>query len=118
MKSTKKAYKEFLQSLFWINLSDACKARAGRVCEQCGWDRRLEAHHKVYRAEWTDTKLEDLICLCATCHQRAHGITLPVPKRKKVRWHKRKKPTRAKRRRGVRSGNFVKRMGHIIYAPI
>lgn len=43
--------------------------RAGGVCEDCGDDDRLEAHHVIPRALGGSHDLENLRLLCWECHQ-------------------------------------------------
>lgn len=78
--STSEEYKEFLASVFWANLSDSCKHRAGRKCERCGSKHMLQAHHRFYRDDWYSTQLGDLECLCRDCHKKEHGIKVKVKK--------------------------------------
>lgn len=71
-------YAEFLQSPLWIGLRDACKERDRWRCVVCNRKNRLEAHHKIYRGEWAETTLDDLVTLCRFCHAREHGLKLPA----------------------------------------
>lgn len=68
----RRAYREFLRSSFWKELSAAKKDGVGK-CERCGITEGLEAHHLVYRRDWYETHLEDLEVLCSDCHSKAHG---------------------------------------------
>lgn len=47
----KQAYREFLGTDFWKELSAAAIARDGK-CVRCGDEKRLQAHHKFYRKDW------------------------------------------------------------------
>ena len=47
--------------------------RAGGACEGCGKRDRLEVHHLHYQTMWAETP-DDLVAVCKTCHDRAHGI--------------------------------------------
>lgn len=73
LRNYKKEYAEFLKGSFWKSLRSACLARDGHECVKCGKKKKLQAHHKKYRA-WMETKLEDLITLCESCHGLTHGI--------------------------------------------
>lgn len=66
-----KAYREFIKSAFWIELSAARRSLVNG-CERCGSGDRLQCHHKFYRSNWYDTQPEDLIVLCRRCHAKVH----------------------------------------------
>ena len=70
----RKAYREFLKTEFWINISKFKRSQVG-MCESCGSPEHLQCHHKFYRENWFDTRLEDLVVLCRSCHRKEHGIT-------------------------------------------
>lgn len=97
-------YAEFLKSQFWAEVSSRCKELAGWKCEKCGRDIGLNAHHKVYRNDWYETKIEDLICLCYQCHGKEHGrkmpsvLPQPIPKGKMnfKQWKRKKKEEKRK----------------------
>lgn len=72
--SGREAYKKFLKSQFWLELSSNKKALVDK-CERCGSREFLECHHLFYRPDWYDTKLEDLEVLCKKHHRKAHGYT-------------------------------------------
>lgn len=40
-----------------------------------------EVHHIVYRSHGGPDTLENLICLCSACHDRAHSVAKPPIKR-------------------------------------
>lgn len=65
-------YANYLASHSWQDKAEAAKKRAGYTCLLCMSPHRLEVHHRTYDRlgnEWP----EDLVVLCATCHQRHHG---------------------------------------------
>ncbi|MGO9843605.1 MAG: HNH endonuclease [Candidatus Acidiferrales bacterium] len=41
-------------------------------CQNCGSSKDLHVHHLTRRSKLGDDALENLITLCATCHQRQH----------------------------------------------
>lgn len=47
------------------------------ICEKCGqkadW-RGIQTHHIKHRSQGGNNELENLILLCARCHNLAHGI--------------------------------------------
>lgn len=86
------AYDEFLDSLYWVCLSDWMKYQVNYHCQSCGkrpkvnygprasllpsQGRGLNVHHKTYAHrgfEYPD-HLDDLEVLCRSCHSRRHGI--------------------------------------------
>lgn len=54
--------------------------RAGYRCEACGAvGEKLEAHHRVQRAEGGRDTPENLVALCVPCHRLTHSkLTLPA----------------------------------------
>lgn len=77
MTARQKAYREFLKSEFWLELSGRVKRKAGK-CRRCGSKRRLHAHHVIYRKSWYETREEDLEVLCEVCHWKEHGYRVVV----------------------------------------
>lgn len=73
MTNGQKAYRKFLKSEFWIELSERIKSISG-CCERCGETSRLQAHHKSYPSDWYQTTVEHLEILCRSCHKNEHGI--------------------------------------------
>ena len=65
-------YEKYLQSESWQNKVREVKRRAGYACLLCMSPHRLEVHHRTYDRMGNEL-LEDLVVLCATCHQRHHG---------------------------------------------
>ncbi len=76
MKRSKQAYREFLQSDFWKEISAKARERDGK-CVSCGSVKLLQAHHVHYPDDWYQTKLEDLETLCRWCHRKEHGRSVP-----------------------------------------
>lgn len=57
----------------WIHTARQARRRAKWQCEWCGARGRLEVHHKKPVLEggaWFD--MENLVCLCRTCHISHH----------------------------------------------
>lgn len=73
MTEAQKAYRRFLQTPFWKELSERVKAAAGK-CARCDSVESPQSHHRVYREDWFETQPEDLEVLCRTCHKKEHGI--------------------------------------------
>lgn len=56
----------------WTILKQQVHRRDGYRCRLCGnSDEQLHAHHCTY-ANYAEERLEDLITLCSTCHERFH----------------------------------------------
>jgi hypothetical protein len=73
---TKEAYAEYLKTDHWKNLRESVLVRDGRKCVHCQSRIGLQAHHKFYRSEWTDSIPADLITLCRPCHKKEHGFAV------------------------------------------
>ena len=74
-------YQEYLNSDFYKyknsiqteikELSLMCKERADYRCELCG-DHALDAHHIIPLEEGGPNTLDNLICVCRSCHRQIH----------------------------------------------
>lgn len=71
--NARQKYRQFLKSDFWIKLSKR-KKNLDKKCSECGSVENLQAHHKFYRKDWFDTRIDDLVVLCRQCHESEHGI--------------------------------------------
>lgn len=70
LNSDIKKYKNSIQAE--INeLSLKCKERADYMCELCG-DHALDAHHIIPLEEGGTNTLDNLICVCRSCHRQIH----------------------------------------------
>lgn len=50
-------------------------ARDLGVCRGCG-RQYTQVHHIVFRSQGGSDEAENLVCLCDTCHRRAHGLVV------------------------------------------
>jgi len=73
----KSEYYKFLKTRFWKRLSAQARRRDHGKCVHCKQKRYLQVHHRIYRPNWFDTKLEDLETLCHICHGKEHGKLPP-----------------------------------------
>ncbi len=73
MTKGQKAYREFLKTEFWKNLSSEKKRLVGK-CEECGTKENLQAHHVTYPKDWFDSTLDHLQVLCRRHHMMEHGL--------------------------------------------
>jgi len=46
--------------------------RDGWRCQRCGTRSNLEVHHQEFRSHCGDDSEENLITLCASCHEQVH----------------------------------------------
>lgn len=81
-----RAYREFLKSDFWKEMSSMKRRMVGR-CERCPSTKRLQCHHRVYRKDWYDTRMEDLEVVCRDCHMVEHGLKNPEMDEFSMRMH-------------------------------
>lgn len=68
----------------WNELARALKEQAGHTCQQCGKrpkPRALDVHHRDGNRR--NNEPSNLIVLCRSCHNRAHGTLPPWQRRKK-----------------------------------
>lgn len=67
-------YSDFLKTPFWAAIAADVKKRAGWKCELCSGTPPLHAHHNTYKnhGRELDTYTNDIIALCAECHEKFH----------------------------------------------
>jgi len=69
---------QFYNSLKWRRVSKLFLKSKHYICERCGGAGEV-AHHKVYLDRWNVRKpeialsLDNLECLCLSCHNAEHG---------------------------------------------
>lgn len=70
-------YQEYLKTKYWKKVRKAIHKTIGRKCELCGSDMFIDVHHFNYDNVGKET-LNDLACLCRSCHGTIHsyGSTL------------------------------------------
>lgn len=62
-----------LQSEWWRNFRLSVMVEKGSHCVICGLDNiGNDIHHMFYRGKLEDTKIEDVVVLCRTCHTAVH----------------------------------------------
>jgi len=47
--------------------------RDGWRCQKWGSFEHLQVHHRIYRSQQGDDKVQNLVTLCAYCHLEEHG---------------------------------------------
>lgn len=69
-------YNDYVKTMYWSIVSTEVKKIADYKCQLCnhkGFD--LNAHHNNYKILGHELdNMKDLICLCAKCHKKHHGI--------------------------------------------
>jgi hypothetical protein len=65
-------YAAYLRSQAWAHRKAEALERAGRRCQVCGHDRRLDVHHNTYERIGAELP-GDLVVLCALCHTMYHA---------------------------------------------
>ena len=69
----KLSYPEFLASDYWAVVKAVVKTRAHGRCQLCSSRGPMHVHHKTYEHHgYEHAHLEDLICLCRSCHEKFH----------------------------------------------
>lgn len=66
------AYHEYLLSEEWAETRQRALERAMFRCQSCGSRDRLQAHHRTYERVGEESA-DDLIVLCAICHEKVHA---------------------------------------------
>lgn len=78
-------YDDYLRSKVWQSKRRRAIRRAGQACQVCNASRPLQVHHREYPDRWGNEPDEDLIVLCATCHQLFHRQFRPAPLNRSLR---------------------------------
>jgi 5-methylcytosine-specific restriction endonuclease McrA len=61
-----------LDAVSYENLRQQVLLRDGWRCQSCGTMTNLEVHHKQFRSHSGDDSEQNLITLCAACHDETH----------------------------------------------
>lgn len=79
-----RSYTEYLQSPWWQLVRRWALQRAHHHCQHTGCyaTAGLEVHHLCY-ANLGNERTCDVRVLCASCHQRAHGL-VPEPRERTI----------------------------------
>lgn len=75
----------------WRALHKTVAERDGKRCRNCGVERGLDLHHVIFRSLGGKDVAENLVLLCARCHQDVHGHLL------KLRWRDDAQPAKTVR---------------------
>ena len=79
-KILKMPYADFLRTTYWQGVAYTIKKRARYTCEICGSKEDLVAHHKTYEHHGDEIHhLDDLQCLCRSCHEKIHDKVTGIP---------------------------------------
>ena len=66
------AYREYMSSPEWRAMREMVMQRAGGICEHCGKDAE-HVHHVRYPKVYAEDHPDNLIAVCAACHDLHHG---------------------------------------------
>ena len=93
----KQKYREYLKSDHWKNFRIEYYKANERKCIECGSTNDLNLHHLTYERLGRE-KLEDVVCLCNTCHFKLHEKMdkkkKPIAKKRKTKGKTKSKPKR------------------------
>jgi len=70
-----KAHSEYLKTEKWQKKRKLVMERENNLCQGCREAPAEHVHHLSY-AHWRDELLFELVALCKSCHERAHGRKL------------------------------------------
>ena len=70
---TRRIYKTWINSEDWKDIAFQKMKKAGFQCELCGTAKNLCVHHITYEHLCREEEhMEDLLCVCKTCHRKLH----------------------------------------------
>src|SRR5262249_17162400 len=72
MKSSKKGKLDRLDPEAYRKLRREVLARDGWRCQQCGSTASLHVHHRLFRSHGGEDGMDNLITICAHCHDAIH----------------------------------------------
>ena len=73
LKKVLSPYQQYLKSSKWKKISKAVKERDNNQCVKCQSKENLNVHHLTYDNIFNEQDyLEDLTCVCKTCHENIH----------------------------------------------
>lgn len=81
-------YEKYLESAHWREIREIRLAIDNHTCQKCGATTNLHVHHKTY-ARIGDEEFDDLITLCADCHNSVHQKKNKIIEKGKKRKSKR-----------------------------
>lgn len=95
MNNAQKKYQVYLESDHWKKKRKEAFDFYGRFCEKCG-KLGTQVHHKSYFNLWKES-MEDLMIVCADCHEKIHKVK-PKKKKNKPPQEKEKKSAKEERK--------------------
>ena len=66
-------WQEYMQSPEWQRLRSEALRRDKYVCQLCGESKNLHVHHISYEHVGTAREIDDVVSLCARCHDEVHA---------------------------------------------
>ena len=70
-------YKQYLTTEYWFDVRKEMHSVVGYACEICGTNKGIQVHHLHYGNRGKET-LNDLVCLCGSCHNLMHYSNNPM----------------------------------------
>ncbi len=70
-RERQREYRRYLKTEGWKQRRQVALDRAGGFCEDCGVRSNLEVHHRTYKRKGAE-RPEDLVAVCAACHDERH----------------------------------------------
>jgi predicted metal-binding protein len=67
-----KEYRAYIKSDKWKMFRSSILIARGGKCERCGCTKGLEIHHRTYK-NFKNEKPQDVMVVCAECHDKIHG---------------------------------------------
>lgn len=66
-------YNDFLNTPYWKAVAERVKNKAKNRCQMCNSSENLNVHHRTYNNHGDELHhMEDLVCICKSCHQKYH----------------------------------------------
>ena len=73
ISACRKMGSKYYQTQVWKKRRGYVFKMRGNVCELCGSKDDVQVHHLTYKNKGCEN-LEDMLVLCRSCHEKAHGI--------------------------------------------
>ena len=105
-------YIDYIQSDAW-KLKRATIIKENARCAVCGYNKRLQLHHKHYKTLCYETA-DDFVILCRACHAKLHGKH--EEKKKFINYRERRKLRRDTQRLKKLKKKEARRQNRMLYA--
>lgn len=68
------SYFQYMSSLYWSELRIEFYEKNPKQCNLCGELANLSLHHNSYRNLLEKNEINDIVCLCESCHLHLHKL--------------------------------------------